>query len=224
MKRLFYWSVGVGFGGAILLQIVIANSFPGTSSVLALQNLLSILGVVQVLAVLIGIYLGGTWVAAKMSERSRLGTPRASMTEGDKSAMPVENAKWKALSEYDGNIRAAVQTLRPYGPKWEAKLCEAFFALQEDRRYLQGIVDRLVEQAKAERAEDWKSKFHRTANGETCTDESIQVLREAQEQGYHLSVDGNGTFQVQLNGTTYLYSNADILRFGEILRARSKRS
>lgn len=226
MQRLFYWSAGVGFGGAVLLQIAIANSYPGTSKVLALQNMMSILGVVQALAVLVGIYLFGKWVVSKIGERSEVGLTRApsNMLGSDTSSAPAVNTKWKALAEYDDDIRAAVQTLRPYGPKWEVKFCEAFFALQEDRRYLRGIIDRLVEQAKAERAEDWKGKFRRTATGEICTDESIQVLHEAQEQGYHLSVDGNGTFLVQLRGTSYLHSNADILRFGEILRKRSNPS
>ncbi|MCK1740892.1 hypothetical protein IVA80_08370 [Bradyrhizobium sp. 139] len=180
MKQLFYWLAGIGFGGAIFLNVLIATSYSHNTGAL---NLLSVLGIVQVLAVLVGIYLLGKWAASKMARRDESGNAPFLKTPEVKSLEPTLSTKWTALSEFDGEIRTAVQTLRPHGSKWETKLAEAFFALQEDRRYLQGIVDRLVEQAKAERAEIWKRDFRYTANGEPCTEESIQVLRESKSAG-----------------------------------------
>ncbi|MEH2486452.1 hypothetical protein [Bradyrhizobium sp. AZCC 2230] len=66
--------------------------------------------------------------------------------------------RWEALVRYDDEIREAAAKLIQFGSHSVAKLGEAFFALDEDRKYLPNIVARLTEEAalealEAERAE-----------------------------------------------------------------------
>jgi hypothetical protein len=55
--------------------------------------------------------------------------------------------RWEALIRYDDEIRAAAEALFPYGTASVDKLGEAFFALNEDRRYLPNIVAQLTKEA-----------------------------------------------------------------------------
>jgi hypothetical protein len=134
--------------------------------------------------------------------------------------------RWNALVKYDDEIRAAAEKLRPFGDSWVSKLGQAYFALNEDRKYLPSIVSQLIEEAerKAEldKMQDWSNRFQHTANGEICTDESLRVLREAEAQGYTLGVETNRTFTVTKSGKgkSYLRSNSDIEQFAQTLRDR----
>jgi hypothetical protein len=56
--------------------------------------------------------------------------------------------KWNALLRYDDEIARAAQALRPYGQQWIDEFGRAFFALGEDRGYLDKIVQRLLVDAK----------------------------------------------------------------------------
>jgi len=47
--------------------------------------------------------------------------------------------RWNALLRFDDEIRAAAEKLRPFGDTWVAKLGQAYFALNEDRKYLAKI-------------------------------------------------------------------------------------
>jgi len=42
----------------------------------------------------------------------------------------------EALVRFDEELREAAEKLLPFGPEWVDKLGEAFFALNEDRKYL----------------------------------------------------------------------------------------
>jgi hypothetical protein len=56
-----------------------------------------------------------------------------------------DEAKWNALVEFDPDIAAAVERLRPLGGKYVDELAEKFLALN-DKQYLDTIVRRIVEQ------------------------------------------------------------------------------
>ena len=43
------------------------------------------------------------------------------------------------MLRFDDEIRAAAEKLRPFGDTWVAKLGQAYFALNEDRKYLAKI-------------------------------------------------------------------------------------
>jgi hypothetical protein len=44
--------------------------------------------------------------------------------------------RWEALVLFDDEIREAATKLVPFGAVWVDRLGEAFFALNEDRKYL----------------------------------------------------------------------------------------
>lgn len=128
--------------------------------------------------------------------------------------------RWRALLEYDAEIRAAAEELRPYGQAWVDKLGHEFIALDQDRKYLPNIVATLIEQAREAR---WE-RFRYTSDGEICTDRSLAVLRDAEEHGFALDLERNGTFSLKKGtATTFLHSNAEIDRFVGILSRSSHR-
>jgi hypothetical protein len=61
-----------------------------------------------------------------------------------------------------------------------------------------------------------KMRFRVTADGNLSTHESLNILREAEAQGYALGVEKDGAFSVTKHGTTYLRSNDDIQRFARL--------
>lgn len=114
--------------------------------------------------------------------------------------------------------------LIPFGLIWVDKLGEAFFALNEDRKYLPNIVARLSEEAElaaqeAERAEalQWLARVSNTADGETTNEESIAILIELRARGYRIAKESDGTISVSRDsGTSYLRSNGEILGLGKL--------
>jgi hypothetical protein len=124
--------------------------------------------------------------------------------------------RWEALVQFDDEIRTAAAKLFPFGAVWVDRLGEAFFALKEDRSYLPNIVARLGEQAIL----DWLAKFSVTASGEKITEEALTILADATAKGYQLSKGDDDTIRVCRNSsTTFLRSNADIIRFGKFYDA-----
>jgi hypothetical protein len=92
--------------------------------------------------------------------------------------------RWNALLRFDDEIRTAAEQLRPFGDTWVYKLGQAYFTLNEDRKYLPNIVRELIAEAEAEAEQDQEPHFdafffRRTADGKRCTDESLAILREA---------------------------------------------
>jgi len=126
--------------------------------------------------------------------------------------------RWEALVRYDDEIREAATKLMPFGSIWVDKLGEAFLALNEDRKYLPNIVVRLTEEAEQAVVAQWRATFSRTADGETTSEEALTVLAELQAKGYDLTRAEDGTIAASRDsGTSFLRSNADILRLGKIL-------
>jgi tetratricopeptide (TPR) repeat protein len=65
-------------------------------------------------------------------------------------------------------------------------------------------------------AEFRRERLRQAANGERCTEESIDILLQAETEGFELTIENDGTFALVKHGTTYLRSNADIERFGRL--------
>jgi hypothetical protein len=134
--------------------------------------------------------------------------------------------RWNALLRFDDEIRTAAERLRPFGDTWVDKLGQAYFTLNEDRKYLPNIVRELIAEAEAEQDQEPRFDaflFRRTADGKRCTDESLAILREAQARGYKLGVLGDKTFTVTKSGggfTSYLRSNNDIQKFSVFAKLR----
>jgi hypothetical protein len=135
-------------------------------------------------------------------------------------------SKWQALVRYDPEISEAAGKLRPYGEEWVERCGEAYFSLEEDRKYLPHIVRKLIDEAEAGSAQKkaeveqaaaqrWERQFSRLQSGEMCTKESLKILEAIEAQGYALTVDDSGTISVEKRGkgTSYLRSNEDIKRF-----------
>ncbi|MDX2277916.1 MAG: hypothetical protein NW206_20900 [Hyphomonadaceae bacterium] len=133
--------------------------------------------------------------------------------------------RWEALVRYDDEIRAAAETLAPFGAEWVDKLGEAFFALDEDRRYLPSIVTRLAREAEHAAVLRWLKAFSKTADGAETSPEALDALLVIQASGYTLRVDRSGTFEAMTgSSTSYLRSSGDIVRFAKILSARAERA
>jgi hypothetical protein len=134
--------------------------------------------------------------------------------------------RWEALVRLDPEIREAATVLIRFGSAWVDKLGEAFFALKEDRSYLPNIVAGLVREAEheaavAEReaASAWLRAFERTKEGEVTSEPALAVLLKAQSKGWQVTKDQTGIIAAtQHTGTSYLWSNADIIRFGTFLK------
>jgi hypothetical protein len=79
------------------------------------------------------------------------------------------------LVKYDDEVLAAAETLRPFGDSRVNELAEAYFALNEDKRYLPNIVSRITEEAKQDEARQWANRFRYAVDGEPCTQESLNM-------------------------------------------------
>lgn len=134
--------------------------------------------------------------------------------------------RWEALVRYDDEIREAAATLIPFGSHWVAKLGEAFFALGENRKYLPNIVARLTEEAtleaqEAERAEalQWLWTVRTTKEDGEISKEALAVLIELCARGFQIGKEDDGSIRITRSdrGSSFAYSNPDIMRLGKIL-------
>jgi hypothetical protein len=62
-----------------------------------------------------------------------------------------DRQKWAALLQYDEEIAASAERLRPLGPKWVDELASAYMALN-DKSYLPQIVEKIESRANEENA------------------------------------------------------------------------
>lgn len=124
--------------------------------------------------------------------------------------------RWNALVRFDSEIRGAAEKLQSFGQFWVDELGKAFFALEEDRKYLPEIVRRLTEEARQAEQKRWADTFRYTADGSLCTEHSLNILRKAQDRGYRVGVEKDKSIIVEKDGVmSYLWSNGDIQRFGQ---------
>lgn len=66
------------------------------------------------------------------------------------AAAAYDRTKWQALVQYDPDISAAADTVRPFGQMWVDELGASYMALN-DKSYLSGIVEKITARAKAEK-------------------------------------------------------------------------
>jgi hypothetical protein len=99
--------------------------------------------------------------------------------------------RWEALVRFDDEIREAAALLLPFGDVWVDRLGEAFFALDEDRKYLPKIVARLKEEAEQTAARQWLARFS-VVGDERTSKESIAILIELRARGYSIVTEGRG--------------------------------
>jgi hypothetical protein len=133
--------------------------------------------------------------------------------------------RWEALVRFDDEIREAAAKLIPFGPVWVNKLGEAFFALHEDRRYLPNIVARLTEEAEVAALEAEETEARQwfatlsDIRGERTSKEAFAVLIELRARGYVVTKDVGGGIGLTRagGGTSFVYSNDDILRYGRMV-------
>ena len=138
---------------------------------------------------------------------------------------PAHMTRWEALVRFDDEIRDAAAKLLPFGSVWVEELGKAFFALHEDRKYLPNIVARLTEEAEvaaleAEKAaaRQWLVTFSEIGQDEKTRKEAFAVLIELKARGYSMRKEGRGIGLTRAGGgTSYVYSNADILRYGKMV-------
>jgi hypothetical protein len=130
-----------------------------------------------------------------------------------------QQERWHALLRYDAEVAAAAEQLRALGEKWVGELGRSYFALNEDKRYLPNIVARLLEDAAAERAPNFGADLQQALDG-TLSASSIDILRQAENAGYRLEVEGRSIAVCRNASRSYLYNEADVQTFGRSLRAR----
>lgn len=137
-------------------------------------------------------------------------------------AVDVRDTRWHALTTYDKEISSAVDRLQPYGSQWIEKLRVAFFALNEDKEYLENIVERLIIEAKKESENQAPNIFY-LQSGEICSEQSLNILRNIEQNAFRLSIDDSETIlAASPNGSTYyLRSNTDIQNLGNFLKWRA---
>jgi hypothetical protein len=133
--------------------------------------------------------------------------------------------RWTALTRYDPEIAPLAEMLSVFGKKWVDEFENAFFALNEDRSYLNTIISRLISEAEIERRQEalrkeneWLTRIQITNAGEITSDYSLKVLKEAMALGFEITPTENHTIVVSKSGrgTSYLHSNAAIERFAKI--------
>ena len=225
-KKVFYWGCAIWLSGTIAMQIARTNS-PSYSTRLFIDNVGTIYALIGIATFVLGIVLLCRWAWPKFQgdRNSRGAFPQTPSPGSERVSNPSSNSntKWEALVKYDDEIRAAAEKLLPFGAEWVNRLGDAFFALNEDRSYLANIVERLRSEATHEAERRWKRQFSRTAEGEYFTQESLAVLLELRERGYVVDVQNNGAIKATntKGSSSFLYSNADIQRFGEILSRRA---
>lgn len=204
------------------MQIALKNS-DDYSTTRQIHDFITVFAVIGLATFALGATLFCRWIFLKfrtgeyISGNHLMGT----IDDGKKSNPPNSTSRWEALVKYDDEVRAAAEELEPFGPEWVTRAGNAFSALNEDRSYLPNIVERLRNEARLEADGKWKKQFLRTADGELSTQESLSILSEARETGYSVGVESGGVIAVSSgSSTSYLYSNSDIKRFGQILSGR----
>jgi len=160
------------------------------------------------------------WTGRKPTPPPADKSPLVSQRQSDSASIETlgpNETKWRALLEYDEDIRAAADLLKRYGDKWLIRLGRAFFDLEQSKSYLPNIVAKLQRDAEHERAtaDEWKSQFKRLHDGSSPTEVSLNILWQAHSGGYAVNVQPSGTITAGKpgRGTTYLRSNEDIQRF-----------
>ncbi len=99
---------------------------------------------------------------------------------GGSSTTPASfnRAKWNALLQYDNDILAAVESIRPLGSKWADEFASSYLALN-DKTYIPEIIRKVTARAKAEAEELEQARLQRQQQQEAYEREQWRVLEES---------------------------------------------
>jgi hypothetical protein len=95
------------------------------------------------------------------------------------AAAGYDRAKWQALVQYDPDISAAADAVRPFGQMWVDELGASYMALN-DKSYLTGIVEKVTERAKAEKQRQAEIKQQQAEIQAAATERARQDELERQ--------------------------------------------
>jgi uncharacterized protein len=95
------------------------------------------------------------------------------------AAAGYDRAKWQALVQYDPDISAAADTVRPFGQMWVDELGASYMALN-DKSYLTGIVEKVTARAKAEKQRQAEIKQQQAEIQAAATERARQDELERQ--------------------------------------------
>src|SRR5207302_9794169 len=75
-----------------------------------------------------------------------------------------------------------------------------------------------------EKDEYRREQFRQTASGERCTDESINILLQAEADDFTLTIENDRTFVLSKGsaGAHYIRSNAEVEQFGRAMKRREE--
>jgi hypothetical protein len=222
LKSAFFTSIAVSLISGVIIQIALINSRGGSTFYTLLNLRMFLVEIPALLAIILGVILLIRWIRSRRffdkegQHRASGGVQSVSINQKPDQSLSLTTEKWNALVRFDADIRAAAEKLRPFGDQWVTELSRAYFALNEDRKYLRSIVDRLLMEAEQDKARYWTRRFKRTFENETFTEESLSIIRAAELQGYSVSVEDSGTIIMKKKThVSYLRSNYDIQRFGK---------
>lgn len=228
LRRLFVASLVLYVTAAVILKMLIyaeSQSVGFSSKLVALYNLhLFLVDVPGVVCIASGSVLLGRWLIlnvrtwwASFHREAEFKSAPVVSKYADGLSENSNHEKWNALVQFDSEIRTVVDRLRPFGGRWIDEFEKAYFALEENRKYLPDILERLLTLAQTEQnretAKLWAEKFAKTACGETTSKDSIIALQRLVESGFKVEIEENFTFVASKNGVkSFMRSNNDIVR------------
>ncbi len=217
LRSAFFACAAIWLIGGVAIQVAIHSG----GNIYALLNLHEIVVTgFGSLTIILGTILFVRWVRQKYFQGRDRNFQRTASPKGSERGTQIGEIaaqdRWSALVKYDEEIRLAAQKLQPFGEQWVKELGKAYFALNEDRKYLPKIVERLLSEIEEERRARWANRFRITYESEVYSDASLEILREAEQRGFTLVVDETGTIGATIGKrTSYLRSNSDIQRFAK---------
>ena len=91
-----------------------------------------------------------------------------------------DRAKWNALLQYDNDVAAAADQVKPLGSKWVDELAASYMVLNEPR-YLPQIVERILTRVREEEAEQKRIELEREEK-RRADEVQVETNRRAEEQ------------------------------------------
>lgn len=134
---------------------------------------------------------------------------------GSATAYQYDQAKWKALVEFDPEIARIESTLRPYGQKYVDQFAAGYLILN-DKAYIQNIIQKVIETARQDAAEAkaaearWAKRFSDPSFIIKLADEKLAFLGAAPFG--HVAILKDGQTLVERNGSISKFQDATAVR------------
>ncbi len=111
---------------------------------------------------------------------------------------PFDRAKWNALLQYDKDISAVAEKLKPLGEKWVDELASSYLALN-DKTYLPEIERKIVVAARAEAEDNERQRIYREEQQKASL-QAQERLAEARRKQFELWRDRLWKYKVVVGG------------------------